>query len=96
MAITTVQNELLAVNAISGTLIADNAITAAKIANGAVNASVLADGSVTASEIATDAETLTGTDTARVVTPANLAAKFADGTWTSYTTSTGKALVMGF
>ena len=47
-------------------------------------------------ELATDAETLTGTDTARVVTPANLAAKFADGTWTSYTTSTGKALVMGF
>ena len=47
-------------------------------------------------ELATDAETLTGTDAGRVVTPANLAAKFADVTWTSDTSSTGKALVMGF
>ncbi len=45
-------------------------------------------------ELATDAEILTGTDTARAVTPANVTAKLAAST--SSTTSTGKALVMGF
>ena len=45
-------------------------------------------------ELATDAEILTGTDTTRAVTPANVTAKLA--TSTSATTSTGKALVMGF
>jgi hypothetical protein len=49
-------------------------------ANGLVAASDLPDASETAEGIverATDAETLTGTDTARVITPANLTAKLA-------------------
>ena len=45
-------------------------------------------------ELATDAETLTGSDTARAVTPANVTAKLAAST--SSTTSTGKALILGF
>ena len=52
MAITTVYNELIAVNAISGTLIADNAITATHIATNAVSGVIVADNSITTVHIA--------------------------------------------
>ena len=52
MAITTVHNELIAVNAISGTLIADNAITATHIATNAVSGTLIADNGITTVHIA--------------------------------------------
>ena len=40
--------------------------------------------------------TLVGTDATQTLTNKTLTSPVIDGTWTSYTTSTGKALVMGF
>ena len=40
--------------------------------------------------------TLVGTGTTQTLTNKTLTSPVIDGTWTSYTTSTGKALVMGF
>ena len=55
MAITKVQNELIAVNAVSGTIIADNAITAVHIAQNAVTATQIPAGSITTTQLAADA-----------------------------------------
>jgi hypothetical protein len=54
------------------------------LANQAALMALLSAASTTAAgiaELATDAETITGTDTARTVTPSNLTALFADSTW---------------
>jgi len=59
MAITTVYNELIAVNAISGTLIADNAITSVHIATNAVSGILIADNAVTTVHIAANNVTST-------------------------------------
>tara|TARA_R110001583_G_scaffold105947_1_gene253934 strand:+ start:340 stop:819 length:480 start_codon:yes stop_codon:yes gene_type:complete len=40
--------------------------------------------------------TLVGVDTTQTLTNKTLTSPVIDGTWSSYTTSTGKALVMGF
>ena len=40
--------------------------------------------------------TLVGTAATQTLTNKTLTSPVVDGTWTSYTTSTGKALVMGF
>ena len=55
MAITTVENELIAENAVSGTIIADNAITAVHIAQNAVTATQIPAGSITTGQLAADA-----------------------------------------
>ena len=55
MAITTVQNELIAVNAISGTVIADNAITSVHIAQNQVTATQIPAGSIVTAQLAADA-----------------------------------------
>ena len=52
MAITTVSQHVVSVNAIQGTLIADNAITAVHIATNAVSGTLIADNAVTATHIA--------------------------------------------
>jgi len=71
--------------------LADDAVTSAKIADDAVVTAAIADDAVTAAkidaassataaglvELATDAETVTGSDTARATTPANITAKMA-------------------
>ena len=57
MAITYVENELIAVNAISGTLIADNAITAVHIAQNAVTATQIPAGSIVTAQLGADAVT---------------------------------------
>ena len=57
MAITYVENELIAVNAISGTIIADNAITAVHIAQNQVTATQIPAGSIVTAQLAADAVT---------------------------------------
>ena len=52
MAITTVHNELIAVNAISGTAIADNAVTSVHIAKNNIGTVQIAQNSVTSVSIA--------------------------------------------
>jgi hypothetical protein len=59
MAITTIYNELIAVNAISGTLIADNAITSVHIATNAISGLLVADNSITTIHIAANNVTST-------------------------------------
>ena len=59
MAITTITNAMVSVNAIQGTLIADNAITAVHIATNAVSGTLIADNAVTAVHIAQNTITVT-------------------------------------
>ena len=59
MAITTITNAMVSVNAIQGTLIADNAITAVHIATNAVSGTLIADNAVTATHIAQNVITVT-------------------------------------
>ena len=59
MAITTITNSMVSVNAIQGTLIADNAITAVHIASNAVASIQIAENNVTAREIAANTITVT-------------------------------------
>ena len=88
MAITTVHNELIAVNAISGTLIADNAITATHIATNAVSGVIVADNSITTVHIAQNNVTSTSI-VANAITSTQLADnavianKIPDGTLTN-------------
>jgi len=58
MAITTITNSMVSVNAIQGTLIADNAITAVHIASNAVASIQIAENNVTAREIAANTITV--------------------------------------
>jgi len=58
MAITTITNSMVSVNAIQGTLIADNAITAVHIASNAVASIQIAENNVTAREIASNSITV--------------------------------------
>ena len=68
MAITTVQNELIAVNAISGTLIADNAITSVHIAQNQVTATQIPAGSIVTAQLGADAVTAAKLADSSVVT----------------------------
>lgn len=74
MAITTVSQHVVSVNAIQGTLIADNAITAVHIATNAVSGTLIADNAVTATHIAQNTITVT-----QIADDAIEAAKLADG-----------------
>ena len=59
MALTTITNSMVSVNAIQGTLIADNAITAVHIATNAVSGTLIADNAITATHIAQNIITVT-------------------------------------
>ena len=59
MAITTITNAMVSVNAIQGTLIADNAITAVHIATNAVSGTLIADNAITAVHVAQNSITVT-------------------------------------
>ena len=78
MAITTVSQHVVSVNAIQGTLIADNAITAVHIATNAVSGTLIADNAVTATHIAQNVITVT-----QLADDAVEAAKIADGVITT-------------
>ena len=85
MAITTVHNELIAVNAVSGTAIADNAVTSVHIAKNNIGTVQIAQNSVTSVSIAEN--NVTGTQIANnAVTSTQLAdnavtaTKIPDGT----------------
>ena len=85
MAITTVHNELIAVNAISGTAIADNAVTSVHIAKNNVGTVQIAQNSVTSVSIALN--NVTGTQIAmnsitstQLADNAVTATKIPDGT----------------
>ena len=78
MAITTITNPMVAVNAIQGTLIADNAITAVHIATNAVSGTLIADNAVTAVHIAQNTITVT-----QLADDAVEADKIADGVITT-------------
>ena len=78
MALTTITNPMVAVNAIQGTLIADNAITAVHIATNAVSGTLIADNAVTAVHIAQNTITVT-----QIADDAIEAAKIADGVITT-------------
>ena len=78
MAITTVSQHVVSVNAIQGTLIADNAITAVHIATNAVSGTLIADNAVTATHIAQNVITVT-----QLADDAVEADKIADGVITT-------------
>ena len=78
MAITTITNAMVSVNAIQGTLIADNAITAVHIATNAVSGTLIADNAVTATHIAQNTITVT-----QLADDAVEADKIADGVITT-------------
>ena len=78
MALTTITNPMVAVNAIQGTLIADNAITAVHIATNAVSGTLIADNAVTAVHIAQNTITVT-----QLADDAVEADKIADGVITT-------------
>ena len=78
MAITTVSQHVVSVNAIQGTLIADNAITAVHIATNAVSGTLIADNAITATHIAQNVITVT-----QLADDAVEAAKIADGVITT-------------
>ena len=78
MAITTITNAMVSVNAIQGTLIADNAITAVHIATNAVSGTLIADNAVTATHIAQNVITVT-----QLADDAVEADKIADGVITT-------------
>ena len=78
MAITTVSQHVVSVNAIQGTLIADNAITAVHIATNAVSGTLIADNAITATHIAQNTITVT-----QLADDAVEAAKIADGVITT-------------
>jgi len=78
MAITTITNSMVSVNAIQGTLIADNAITAVHIASNAVASIQIAENNVTAREIAANTITV-----AQLADDAVEADKIADGVITT-------------
>ena len=78
MAITTITNSMVSVNAIQGTLIADNAITAVHIATNAVSGTLIADNAVTATHIAQNTITVT-----QLADDAVEADKIADGVITT-------------
>jgi len=78
MAITTITNAMVSVNAIQGTLIADNAITAVHIATNAVSGTLIADNAVTAVHIAQNVITVT-----QLADDAVEADKIADGVITT-------------
>ena len=78
MAITTITNPMVSVNAIQGTLIADNAITAVHIATNAVSGTLIADNAVTATHIAQNTITVT-----QLADDAVEADKIADGVITT-------------
>ena len=90
MAITTVHNELIAVNAISGTLIADNAITATHIATNAVSGTLIADNAVTTVHIAANNVTSTS-----IVANAITSTQLADNAVTATKIPDGTALTLG-
>jgi len=74
MALTTITNAMVSVNAIQGTLIADNAITAVHIATNAVSGTLVADNAITATHIAQNTITVT-----QIADDAIESAKIADG-----------------
>ena len=78
MALTTITNPMVAVNAIQGTLIADNAITAVHIATNAVSGTLIADNAITAVHIAQNTITVT-----QLADDAVEADKIADGVITT-------------
>ena len=78
MAITTITNSMVSVNAIQGTLIADNAITAVHIASNAVASIQIAENNVTAREIASNSITV-----AQLADDSVEADKIADGVITT-------------
>ena len=78
MALTTVSQHVVSVNAIQGTLIADNAITAVHIATNAVSGTLIADNAVTATHIAQNTITVT-----QLADDAVEADKIADGVITT-------------
>ena len=78
MALTTVSQHVVSVNAIQGTLIADNAITAVHIATNAVSGTLIADNAVTATHIAHNTITVT-----QLADDAVEADKIADGVITT-------------
>lgn len=78
MAITTITNSMVSVNAIQGTLIADNAITAVHIASNAVASIQIAENNVTAREIAANTITV-----AQLADDCVEADKIADGVITT-------------
>ena len=78
MAITTITNSMVSVNAIQGTLIADNAITAVHIASNAVASIQIAENNVTAREIAANTITV-----AQLADDSVEADKIADGVITT-------------
>ena len=90
MAITTVHNELIAVNAISGTLIADNAITATHIATNAVSGTLIADNGITTLHIAANNVTSTS-----IVANAITSTQLADNAVTATKIPDGTALTLG-
>jgi hypothetical protein len=78
MALTTITNAMVSVNAIQGTLIADNAITAVHIATNAVSGTLIADNAITAVHIAQNVVTVT-----QLADDAVEADKIADGVITT-------------
>ena len=78
MALTTITNSMVSVNAIQGTLIADNAITAVHIATNAVSGTLVADNAITAVHIAQNVITVT-----QLADDAVEADKIADGVITT-------------
>ena len=78
MALTTITNPMVSINAIQGTLIADNAITAVHIATNAVSGTLVADNAITATHIAQNVITVT-----QLADDAVEAAKIADGVITT-------------